>query len=96
MVSKGSMSVSIKLSDSTSEIPCDSSSWIFSLQANVSSVSQYGISIGFTLKDTDVHGFGHILGFPSTLKEILCLFVELLTFRLLSFVFRSCTACAIS
>ena len=57
MVSKGSMSDSLKVSDSASEIPCDSTSWIFSLEANVSSVWEYGISIGFTLKDTNGHVF---------------------------------------
>ena len=63
------MSDSLKFSDSASEIPFDSTSWISSLQANVSSVCEYRISIGFALKDTDGHGFGHISGFPSMLKE---------------------------
>ena len=62
MVSEGSMSDSIKLCYSTSEIPCDSTCWIFSLQAIVSSVCEYEISIGLTLKNTDGHGFGHLLG----------------------------------
>ena len=69
MVSKGSMSDSLKLLDSTSEIPYDSTSWIFSLQANVSSVCEYGISIGFRIKETDGHGLGHISGFPLIPKE---------------------------
>ena len=67
MVSKGSMSDSLKLSDSTSEISCNFISWILSLQANVSSLCGYGISIGFTEKDTDGHGFGHISEFPAML-----------------------------
>ena len=31
--------------------------------------AEHGISIGFTLKDTDGHGFGHNSGFPLMLKE---------------------------
>ena len=63
------MSDSIKSLDSTSVISCDFTNYIFSLQTIVSSVCEYEITIGLSLKDTDGHGFGNILGFPLMLKE---------------------------
>ena len=41
----------------------------FHLQAIVSSICEYQITIGLSLKDTDGHGFGHLLGLPLMLKE---------------------------